>query len=1077
MPAPQSIIGRILGGYVVQTRIGVGGMGEVYRAHDDRLNRTVAIKILPAKFRADAVLRERFLREGRTAARIDHPNVVRILSAGEENDLPYLVMEYVDGGSLQGLLEKRVRLPAATTARIVRSIALALAAAHRVGVLHRDVKPANVLFTKGGEPKLVDFGLAREEQADHNLSQTGMVMGTPHYMAPEVCEGKRADARADIYSLGVMAFAMVAQKLPFDGETPIAILLAHLQKPVPPMPDAPKPVADAIRRALEKDPSKRWQSAADFAAALERAGGDRGGTEPALPPRVTPSPPAVPSVAVPVAASSTPSSIPLPSAPGGLSPTAETPTSGLPARRRPFPLLLAAVCGGAAALLIAGLAWFGGGEKPAKDRGQSGAGDAGPASEGDSPPLTDTSADWVESFRIFKDEANERERSDDYVAALEVWSRASPPDSRWIAAVARERNDVLGRARLRADAAIAGAVPGAKGAKSLKELARKMPKEAADRLDAAALQLMRDWAPRDGLPSLRLLAGDHDVATLEAHLERLPRQESETERETLALAKQFASSLRRVLEEAWRWYADRSGEEAQVRFADQSMVAAAIEGVDERGLRLKARGRVLTIGPGGLATAELLTRALDGCPSEATLRAALDVALVMCEPPESWPFLRHALRRGIAPTDRQKEMLDAHVAREDAKAVDTLCRKLDAERKDPAAAAQTARELLRKYGEHPLYNGEHAYGREQIRAAGGPVSQEDFRLFLAGAADDADGEPCLRYGHGDALFTDFGGPATADVVPGRVLTVRPRGDGAYLRLDGLDYADLRLSLEGRFRGDVAALLGARGDYEHFAVVISQADETRRCAILPVDDTRLFFPTRQGDFDTIEISLSGDSLSVTANGAAASVRLPARWAGQVGFYLGGETSVRSLRLLGRPTFAPEDAEEEAFSALEDAAGDGKGKPIPASFGAWAQRKSRENELAVDAQERPTIVRPPAWTAGDDYVVEFSVTLGAEAELVLDLRSGGPQCRRIVFGAQAWAGFVSEESFMHGGTARRVASGREHEVEVQVKGNLGQVLVGGKTAWRGHLGPARRGGVSVGARKGKAVFKDLEVRALR
>ncbi|NUN47589.1 MAG: serine/threonine protein kinase [Candidatus Brocadiae bacterium] len=196
MPAPHSLIGRILGGYVVQSQIGAGGMGIVYRAHDERLGRTVAIKILPKKFRADETLRMRFLREGRTAARIDHPHVVRILSAGEEDDIPFLVMEFVDGGSLQRVIEKRHKLALGTALRILRQLAEGLAAAHRVGVLHRDVKPANVLFTREGEPRLVDFGLAREEVSDVQLSQTGMVMGTPHYMAPEQALGERTiDAR------------------------------------------------------------------------------------------------------------------------------------------------------------------------------------------------------------------------------------------------------------------------------------------------------------------------------------------------------------------------------------------------------------------------------------------------------------------------------------------------------------------------------------------------------------------------------------------------------------------------------------------------------------------------------------------------------------------------------------------------------------------------------------------------------------------------------------------------------------------------------------------------------------------
>ncbi len=271
MPPPPALIGRTLGGFLIQSLLGSGGMGVVYRAHDARLKRTVAIKVLHPKAVADGAVRERFVREGRTAALIDHPNVVRVLAAGEEDGIPYLVMEHIEGGSLDKVLESPGGLSLARCLRIGKQLAEALSSAHRVGVMHRDVKPANVLFTTAGEPKLADFGLARDEAGSKDLSQTGILLGTPHYMSPEACEGQRGDARSDIYSLGVLLYAMLEKRLPFTGDSQAQILISQIKDPVPPLTQAPPSLRRIICRALEKNPADRWESAADFAAALERA--------------------------------------------------------------------------------------------------------------------------------------------------------------------------------------------------------------------------------------------------------------------------------------------------------------------------------------------------------------------------------------------------------------------------------------------------------------------------------------------------------------------------------------------------------------------------------------------------------------------------------------------------------------------------------------------------------------------------------------------------------------------------------------------------------------------------------------
>ncbi|KAF0241243.1 MAG: putative serine/threonine protein, partial [Planctomycetota bacterium] len=264
MADPLNLVGKTFAGYAVEKKIGAGGMGVVFRAFDDRLRRVVALKILPPMLAKEEETRLRFLREGRTAAKIDHGNAVRLLAAGEESGLAYLVMEFVDGGSLQQRIDRYKRLPPAEVIAVGRQVALALGAGHRLGIMHRDVKPANVLFTRDGEAKLADYGLAKEEKGEQSLSMTGMVMGTPHYMAPEVCEGKKADARSDLYALGVMMYYMASGKYPFDADAVMQLLMAHVQDIAPPIANAPPAMADVIDRLMAKDPAKRFQTAEEL---------------------------------------------------------------------------------------------------------------------------------------------------------------------------------------------------------------------------------------------------------------------------------------------------------------------------------------------------------------------------------------------------------------------------------------------------------------------------------------------------------------------------------------------------------------------------------------------------------------------------------------------------------------------------------------------------------------------------------------------------------------------------------------------------------------------------------------------
>jgi TM2 domain-containing membrane protein YozV/predicted Ser/Thr protein kinase len=264
-----------LGAYRVLGRLGEGGMGIVWKGHDDLLDRPVAIKVLAPFLRADAAANRRFLREARLAAGLSHENVVSIYFAGEEDGAPYLVMEFVDGRDLRELLEREGPLPWRRAVRYMEHAARGLASAQAHGLVHRDVKPANLLLdVKEDRVKVADFGLAKARALDGSLTGSQILAGTPLYVAPEVAREGEGDHRADIYSLGATFYHLLAGAPPFSGKTPAAAIVGHLAEPVPDLaakrPDLPQGLVALVRRCLAKDPVDRFATWPDVLNALER---------------------------------------------------------------------------------------------------------------------------------------------------------------------------------------------------------------------------------------------------------------------------------------------------------------------------------------------------------------------------------------------------------------------------------------------------------------------------------------------------------------------------------------------------------------------------------------------------------------------------------------------------------------------------------------------------------------------------------------------------------------------------------------------------------------------------------------
>ena len=254
--------------YTLIERIATGGMGEVWRGSDQLLGRRVAIKMLAAMHAGDEQFRARFRAEARYASSLSHPGITRVFDYGEESPLggPYLVMELVDGQPLSEILERYGRLDPYVVIDIVAQAARALDAAHRAGIVHRDIKPGNLLIMADGTTKITDFGIAKANVPDVNLTATGIVMGTALYVSPEQATGAPLAGASDVYSLGVVAYECLAGDPPFVADQPLAIAIMHKHDPVPPLPpDVPRPVADLVYQMLAKNPQDRPESARHLA--------------------------------------------------------------------------------------------------------------------------------------------------------------------------------------------------------------------------------------------------------------------------------------------------------------------------------------------------------------------------------------------------------------------------------------------------------------------------------------------------------------------------------------------------------------------------------------------------------------------------------------------------------------------------------------------------------------------------------------------------------------------------------------------------------------------------------------------
>jgi serine/threonine protein kinase len=280
------LVGKTLGDYRLVEQIGAGGMGAVYKAYQPSMDRFVAVKVLPHHLSQSEPFRQRFRREARAIAKLEHPHILPAHDYGEQDGVFYIVMRYAESGTLKDRLAHS-RLPPDEIVRVLRQAAGALDHAHRRGVIHRDIKPGNFLMDRQGDVYLGDFGLARLIETSGGVSTSGAA-GTPAYMAPEQGQGLPVDHRADLYALGVVVYEMLTGRVPYEADTPLGVILKHIHDPLPRpralAPDLPEAAERVLLRALAKDPDARFASAGEMVNALAAAFGMSAEPAPALPP-------------------------------------------------------------------------------------------------------------------------------------------------------------------------------------------------------------------------------------------------------------------------------------------------------------------------------------------------------------------------------------------------------------------------------------------------------------------------------------------------------------------------------------------------------------------------------------------------------------------------------------------------------------------------------------------------------------------------------------------------------------------------------------------------------------------------
>ncbi|KAF0240415.1 MAG: hypothetical protein FD180_4946, partial [Planctomycetota bacterium] len=749
--------------------------------------------------------------------------------------------------------------------------------------------------------------------------------------------------------------------------------------------------------------------------------------------------------------------------------SAATPTAGIAARRRSVPPVAWAAGGVAAAMLLGGSVFFAvrGRNKPLVPPQI-----LGTSTQTQAPASVSGGAAWDAALASALAHARDFEAKDEFRRALEMIGSLQPPDARATATVSREKKELIRRAELRVTRETAASQRGAAGARKLRELAEKMPDEAARPLLDLAAASERDWQPRDGFPALSGLFATRDIRAMKDALARIDPPSKPEERETLVGAHKAVGRFHLLIETAGAWYKNHIGQEVVVRRFDGSTTSGSIHRVADNSVLIATGSGQVSLGIRDVAISEFAARALDGCPSDELVLAAIDATLLAGRPGEAWPHAYRARRRGLELERDRERMLREQVPPEARKAAEELLVRVEKARKNPAVAGPLVREWLRLFDALPLNSQMSADAREAMRVAGGPAAAGDAQLYLRADVAAAGQEIVLRYDNADALLADFAPRARARALAGSGPGLEAESGYAYLILRGLHWTEIAIDAEIRTDSVLAFLPGWRSRYETLNLAL-EPGKNGKIQVKPPIPSKAFEAARDSEgWIRVSMALADGHFNAKVAGESFACEVPGSWTGELALWFENAFEFRRIEIRGRAKFLEPDMDEE-FAPLTRAM-KGRRKDIPSNWRDWMEGEPEKEKAEVKAGAKWKWLRPPAWEAGDDYHMKFKAKAGDGAEIAISVRVGEGQ-REIVLGDESANGFVADGRFLLTGNGLPLPRYEWVSVDIQVHGNLAAIEVGGKT-WFGHLEPLEHGGVEIGVKGGTVSFMDLKIEQL-
>jgi hypothetical protein len=690
---------------------------------------------------------------------------------------------------------------------------------------------------------------------------------------------------------------------------------------------------------------------------------------------------------------------------------------------------------------------------------------------------------WEEIFSRTLRAAEALTDRDEFREALKLWEDLAPPEPLMVERLGSEVKTLLGRAMARAEAAAKDAPKGEEGGKKLRDLAKKMPGDAAHLLEGRAWVLERTSVAKNPLDTLIGLVMARDYEKVRTQLELLKTSGADTDPVELETAFRLIDAGQRTIDRAMAAFRAIEGRPVRIRRRDGSVAEGKLFEVADsnRELSLETASGLLPVPMDLMTSEELVARALGESPADSLVEDALDFALLGREFALCASLARKLIRRGRPFGDVRERMLSDLVPKEDVEDARRRQRDLKEAADRGAAAGSAARAFLQRYGSWPLQSRDRLLVERVFLESATAFDRSDLELLSTARVEDAPGgQLTLRYGPDDDLLEDVFPMGEFSVAVDGGLTVAPNKDHVLFILHQLRFRNVRVRLEARTASHLTIVTGFRGPFEGVPVtVVPAASPARAFAVLPDSLEEIEVNAQTEDWSVVEVAVTEAALTLTVNGSTRRCALAVPETGAIALLAGGPLTIRSLSITGKPEWMPHAFERE-LKDLRQTLDEGGEAEVP--VGQWKKAPTKETEAAIEAEESEAFLKPRQWTWGADYVLRFSATLdgkgtkGAWPELFVDLRAGPRASRRLRLSGRSRNGYLVNQKWMTAGFCGDLEAGETREVAIVVKGDLALLLLDGEVCWLGHLGPATSGGAALGVRHGSLKISNLRIRAL-